>query len=134
MSELEDKINSILSNPEELEKITNIAKSIMGGEAGDAAPSADGAASGGFDLSSLGLGSLGLGSSDSGGLDPNMIAALGRLMSRAGVGSENHALLEAMKPYLNHRRREKMERAMQIARMARIAGAAFTEFGGGGNE
>ena len=31
MSELEDKINSLLSDPEQMEKITQMARSLMGG-------------------------------------------------------------------------------------------------------
>ena len=32
MSELEDRINQILGDPEQMKKITNIAQSLMGGE------------------------------------------------------------------------------------------------------
>ena len=130
MSELEDRISGILSNPEEMERITNIAKSIMGGEAQEASGSGEENA-GGVNLGGMNLGGMDLGGLLPDGIDPKIIASLGRLMSSAGGGDEKHALLGAMKPYMSLKRREKMERALQIARLSRLAGAAFAEFGGG---
>ena len=126
MSEIEEKINSILSNPEELEKITTIAQSIMGG--------AGAKGNGEGEFAGASPDALNLDGFDFGSLDPNMIASLGNLISKAGAGDEKHALLEAMKPYLSQKRRGKMEKAMQIARMACLAGAAYSEFGGGAGE
>ena len=120
MSELEERISGILSNPGEMERITNIAKSIMGGETQEAPVSGE-AEAGGLNLNGL----------LSGGLDPNVIASLGRLMSTTESRDEKHALLGAMKPYMSVKRREKMERALQIVRLSRLAGAAFSELGGG---
>ena len=38
MSEFEDRINSVLNDPEQMDKIANLAKSLMGGEAQKADP------------------------------------------------------------------------------------------------
>ena len=58
MSEFEDKLNSILSSPKDMEKIMALAKTISGEESGDRRD-----APGDFD-----------------GLDPKMLAMLTRLM------------------------------------------------------
>lgn len=136
MSELEDKINSILSDSAQMEKITNLAKSLMGGE-----PSESRGEGGGKDqndmLSKL-MGSLGGGSGSGdalGGIDPAMLARIGSLMQSGGaVKREEQALLEAMRPYLSEKRRKKMDRAMNIARLARIARLAAGEMGEKGND
>lgn len=46
MSELEDKINSVLNDPQQMEQITKLAQSLMGGDSGSSQ-------SAGFDLSAL---------------------------------------------------------------------------------
>ena len=51
------------------------------------------------------------------------------LMKRKGVKSEERALLEAMKPFLSERRREKMDKAIKLARLASLAGIAASELG-----
>ena len=48
-------------------------------------------------------------------------------------GNDKKALLEAMKPYLSEKRRQKMDKALKIARLARIAGIAMGETEGSGN-
>ena len=108
MSELEDRISSILNDPEQMDRIAEMAKSLMGGEA----PPAQAEAA----LPELG--------------DPALLGRLGRLLRSARTeDSRQEALLQAMKPYLSERRRGKMERAIQLARMARLAQLAFQEEG-----
>ena len=46
--------------------------------------------------------------------------------------SEQRALLEAMRPYLSEKRRHKMDKALQLARFARIARIAMKEMGDDG--
>ena len=43
-------------------------------------------------------------------------------------GSE--ALLRAMQPYLSEKRRLKMDKALKLARLAKLAGFAMDELGG----
>jgi len=38
MSEFEDRLNSILNDPEQMDKIASMAKSLMGGGGPDSAP------------------------------------------------------------------------------------------------
>ena len=110
MSDIEDKINSILGNPDELKRITQLASRLMGSPASDDAPPDE----------------VSTAASDS-GLDPELIARLGSLMSSGG--SEKTALLNAMAPYMSEPRREKLKKAMRFARMAKLAGAMFGEMG-----
>lgn len=100
MSELEDRINSVLNDPGQMEQISKLAQSIMGG-------------------------------GDTGGsIDTGMLSKLSSLMGSAGENSGKQALLNAMKPYLSEKRRMKLERAMKLASLAKIARLAFSEMEG----
>lgn len=115
MSELEDKLNSILSDPAQMEKIAGLAKTLMGGDGG-APESPKSAASGDF------------------GLDAGLLAKLSRAMAGGGESGREQALLTAMKPYLSEKRRGKMDRALKLAKLARIARFAMGETGGGDDQ
>ena len=104
MSELEDRIGSILGDPEQMEKITRLAQSFMAGESGgkgDGHKEPEG-------LSSL-LSSLGGGEAMD--IDPAMIGRISRIISGGGDKKQERALLEAMRPYLSEKRRGKMDKA-----------------------
>ena len=103
MSELEDRIGSILNSPEEMRRITELAQSLMGGVPQEpAAPAVDG------------------------GLSDKLRGLMG---TSHGENNDKLALLEAMKPFLGEKRRRKMSRALQIARAAKIAGKLLGEEG-----
>ena len=107
MSELEDQISRILSDPGELEKLTGLARSLMGG--GEAPSPAR----------------------EAGPLpDARLLQKLGGLLQKEDGGREA-ALLAAMRPWLSEKRQRKMDRAMQLARMAKLARLAMGEMGGG---
>jgi hypothetical protein len=110
VSELEDRLNSILSDPEQMARIQNLAQSLMGGEGGAAAASSSG--SGGEAESAL-------------------LGKLSSLLGQQGGDAEKRALLEAMKPYLSEKRRSKLDRAMRLTRLARVARLAMGELGNG---
>ena len=126
MSEWEDQINSILSDPEQMSRITELANSLLsGGGSAGAAAEADTAGSM-PDLSRLAESLRGGGSADSA-----LLGRLGRLLHSAQAeNGREQALLEAMKPYLSEKRRSKMDRAMQLAHMAKLAQLAMGELGG----
>ncbi len=133
MSEFEDRINSILGNPAEMEKIMNLASQFMGGGSDkkqepqpEPNRSTDSGQGSGADSGS-GFGGFG----GLGGFDAEMFSKIGRLMSNVQGGSEKTELLRAMGPYLKQERREKMEKAIRFARIAKIARAALREYGGG---
>lgn len=117
--ELGDRLNAILSDPAQMEKIAQMAKGLMGqsGAQGEA-PASPAAAP-------VEAGSQG---------DARLLSALGKLFSGGQEGSSRStALLVAMRPYMRPEKQEKLDRAMKIARMVHIAGAVMREYGGGGD-
>jgi len=123
MSELEDKLNSILSSPQEMEKIMGIARSLsdsMGNNSNDAgtANSQEHEAT----------------ASPFGNIDPKMLQIMSKIMGEySSASSDKTALLNSMKPFLKEDRRSKIDKAVEIAKMAKIAKIAFSEFSGGDN-
>ena len=114
MSEFEDQINSLLNDPGQMDKIAALAKSLMGGEAGETKTGKTPAAEDGF--------------------DPALLGKLAGLLKKGGAqDGERTALLNAMKPYLSEKRRSKKEKALKLARIAKLAELAAGEFGGDGN-
>ncbi len=109
MGELEDRLNSILSDPEQMARINRLAQSLMGGgEGGDASPPPD-----------------------AGEPDSALLGKLGALLGQQGSDHDKQALLEAMKPWLSEKRRSKLDRALRLTRMAHLAGLAMGELGNG---
>ena len=125
MSEFEDKLNAILSNPDAMAQVMNLAQSVdlgggSGGRQGTAqnAPSPPSsppaaAGSGGDALGGLaGLGDL------LGQIDPKTIQRLLPLMGElagGGGNDERMQLLYALRPFLKPERRDKVERAAKAA-------------------
>ena len=118
MAEFDDKLNSILSNPDAMAQIMQLAQSLGGGTEQPAAPpppppqAPQPPAPGGGDL----LSSL------TGGLDPQLLLRLLPLIQELGGQQDSNArqLLYALRPYLKPERQEKVERALQLARLFRI--------------
>ena len=106
MDDLESRLNSVLGDPQQMEKITKLAQSLLSGTGGKESSEATG------DF----------------GFDPELFGRLSRLMS-TDSGKEQK-VLEAMSPYLSEKRRGKMDRALKIAKLARIARMAAEESGG----
>ena len=99
MGELEDRTNSVLSDPEQLAQIRAMAQSIMGGAAAE--PPSEGEE--GAPLNKLGA------------------------LLRGGLGEKSPRLaaLEALAPCLDDKRRKKLTRAMRLARVLRLAQAGL---------
>ena len=133
MGEFEEKLNSVLSNPEAMSQIMNLAQSLNlgsgsgGGEAPRSAPEdspdqqpppSGGSAGGEMD----GLGNL----SDLGGLlgqiDPKWINRLLPLVGEltGGGNDERMQLLYALRPFLRPERRDKVERAARTAKLIHV--------------
>ncbi len=138
MDGLEAKLNKILSDPEALGSVLEMAKSLTGSgrheeqaerdeprRREDAERHEGGAdAPGGFG----GLGEL------IGGMDP---ATLGKMMGLVGEYTREDDrrthFLSALKPYVRPERQSKMDRAAQIVKIARTARKAMGSFGGDEN-
>lgn len=112
MNELEEKLNAILSDPGEMEKLSRLAAQLMGGESQEQSqPQAQ----------AQGLGS---------GPEGAMLGKLAALMG-GGDGKDKSALLQALAPYLKPERQAKLKKALRVARMARLARLTLEEYGGG---
>lgn len=121
MAEFDDKLNSILSNPDAMSQIMQLAQSLSGpGAEQSSAPPPPPPASpppqptppGGGDLfSSL--------SSLAGGVDPKLLTRLLPLIQELGGQRDSNAraLLYALRPYLKEEKQDKVERALQLARL-----------------
>lgn len=115
MSELEDKLNSILSSPAEMEKIMGLARSLSDSMKTPDDKPAD------VEKAAFSLGDL----------DPKMFRLMSRLMGEySGHSDDKTALLTAMKPYLREERQKTVDRAVELARLAKLARIAFTELSG----
>lgn len=108
--ELEARLGSILSDPQQMEKIKAMAQSLMG-----AAPEPEEESAASTPAPSGGLGTL-----------------MGLLGQKDGEGrrSESEALLRAMQPYMRPQRRSKIERALRLTRLIGIAGTMLEQYGG----
>jgi hypothetical protein len=125
MSELEDKLNKILSSPADMEKIMGIARSLSGslGSQTSTEASAEGAKTA-PDLSSI--------TSSLKDIDPKIFRLMTRLVGEYSSGKNDKAeLLNAIKPYLKEDRRAKVDKAAEIAKLAKLAKVALAEFTGG---
>jgi len=121
MGEFEDKLNGILNNPQEMEKIMQFARGFMGGgeSAGgtpdSAVPNGAAAPTTGGAPSVEGL---------LGGLDPGLLKKLaGGLAGGVGTGT----LLQAVTPHLKDERKGQLKRAITIAQMVKVAKGYFSE-------
>ena len=119
MGEFEDRINSVLSDPGQMEKIAKLAKSFMAGGEKQAESPAEDTSAGIFDAVP----------------DPKLLGRISRLIQNGGgEKKQERALLEAMLPYMSEKRRSKMTTAIKIARIAGIARAAMGEMGDEGGD
>ena len=106
MDDFENKLGQILGNPEMMEKIMVMAQSFGGQETPPPPPQ----------------------ESPIPEIDFAAIQKLTGLMGKAGVDSDQKALLCALSPYISSTRIHKLEKAM---RAAKLAGVATTFLGNG---
>jgi len=160
VSEFDEKLNALLSNPESMAQIMHLAQTLSGqsapgsaqaGGQGSAPPSAGDAPSGPAQKAPAGqtnpspqtsapgnpsadssAGLLSALSSLGSGIDPKLIAKLLPALQALGQESNGNAqqLLYALQPYLKEERREKVGRALQLARLIHI-GKKFLSGGEG---
>lgn len=138
MAEFDEKLNNLLSNPDAMAQIMQLAQSLGGDAAAPppqqpppprapsppppSQPSGGGAPfswrgqtpavpAGGDLLSSL-----------AGGMDPKLLMKLLPLVQELGSQQDSNArqLLYALRPYLKEERQQKVERALQLARLIHL--------------
>lgn len=104
MSELEEKLGAILSNPQMMQQIMSMAQAMGQTSEPHQEPPQE---------------------TDSPvwspELDPGTLQTLSQFARSGTVDQEQQALLQALSPYLSHTRVEKLERAMRAAKMAGLA-------------
>lgn len=111
MSQMEEQLNAILSNPLLMQQIASMAQA-MGSQPKDQAseqkkePTAH-----------------------SPTFDPKLLQTMAQTIGQMGVDNNQQALLQALSPFLSGYRVQKLERAMQAAR---LAGAASSFLSAGG--
>ena len=137
MAEFDEKLNSILANPDAMAQIMQLAQSLSGDSQGPAVPHPLPTPAppqqpplrppaqppqGGTDL----LSSL------AGGMDPTLLMKLMPLIQELGSQNDSNArqLLYALRPYLKPERQEKVERALQLARLFHLGKKFLSEWGG----
>ena len=131
MSEFDDQLGAILGNPDAMSQIMALAQSLGSGSPAPEeqvppppppAPSSPSASV--PDLSSLLT-----------ALDPQTVQSGMQLIAEFSRGEDQRtALLLALKPFLKEDRRDKIDRAVQIAQLSRILRVAFQLFRGKGAE
>lgn len=141
MSELEEKLENILGNPQAMAQIMSLAQSLNGGGSSQAAPEQNPTqdppqnetpSQGGNEpqaatspppaapapsisgLESM-LGALG-------GLDMNTLSAAAGLIGQFADGGDDKraALLTALRPFVREERYAKLDKAIQIAKLSRL--------------
>lgn len=133
MAELENTLNSLLSNPEVMGQIMSFAKTLSGdAQQSDAPPpqSETNESEAKPDFPDLGKLISGL----SGEIDPDMFKMLGKIMQntgKSGQDDKNMALLAALRPFLKEKRQAKIDQAIQIAKLSRLARIAIQSMKGG---
>ena len=115
MSELEEKLNSVLSNPQMMQQIMSLAQSLGSSQP----PKQDTPPQNPPKPESAPFPNL----------DPRMLQNLAGIAQQSGMDSNQQALLQALSPFLSRSRISKLERAMQASRMAGAA-SAFLNAGG----
>jgi len=117
MSELEDRLNSILSSPDQMSKIMSLAQNFMNqnteNRQGQSAPKANSPAPDGL------------------GLDPAALGMIGRLMGELNrTDSSKTNLIYSMKPFLKKEKQQRLDKALQITKLAHVAQVAMREYTG----
>lgn len=114
MSELDDKLNSILSNPAMMQQILSLAQALNQSEAQQPqAPQSQ--------VQQPQIPQDHFAPTNDRGINPNLLSKIAALMQRGSIDKNQEALLRALRPYLNNQKLEKLERAMHAAKMAGIA-------------
>lgn len=104
MSELEDKLGAVLSNPQLMQQIMTLAQSMNQSAPEQSPPPAAPPAV-----------------PPAPSPDPGFLQRLRAVAGQSGIDDHQKALLKALSPYLSRGRVEKLERAMRAARMTEMA-------------
>lgn len=107
MDDINEKLNSLLSNPQLMQQIMAMAQSINSNQS----PPPNSEKKDRPD--------------ENAGFDTAAVSKIMKLVGNTGIDSNQKSLLRALSPYVTHRKIDKLERAMQAAKLASAASAAF---------
>ena len=136
MAEFDDKLNSLLSNPDAMSQIMQLAQSLSGDTQQQSGapppPQPPLQAPSGGQTGTQNPFSGNLFSALGGGMDPKLMLKLLPLIQELGGQKDSHVrqLLFALRPYLREERQEKVERALQLARLFHIGKKFLSEWEG----
>lgn len=108
MDDIQSQMNSILSNPEMMQKIMSMAQSLSPPNSPQAESNESKQESNGFPLPDI---------------DLSMVQRLTGLAGQSNIDNNQRSLLKALTPYLSRERITKLEKAMRAAKMANMASA-----------
>ncbi len=97
------KMQELLSDPESMQQISELAAMFKGSPDAAAAPAAP------APPPALPEGGL--------GIDPAMLMQMGELLKSSGAPDKNAALLLALKPHLREARQQKVDKALRLLRL-----------------
>ncbi|MBE6969587.1 MAG: hypothetical protein E7442_05650 [Ruminococcaceae bacterium] len=107
MSELEDRLNAVLGDPAQMEKIAQMASKLMGSIAPE--------------------------EKNASGMDPKLMGLVGRVAASLNGGGKTK-LMAGLGPYLAATRRARLEKALRLGAAASLAVEFMGEMGGEKNE
>ena len=108
MDDLEQKLNSVLNNPQLMQQIMSMAQSMGAAPPEVNEPQVPSPAP--RPMPSI---------------DPKMLQAISGFAQQSGIDQNQKSLLNALHPYLSRDRISRLEKAMQAAKMARLASTFF---------
>ena len=112
MSELDEKLNSILSNPAMMQQIMSLAQALNQQPEPQQAPPPQTPPQPQRSEPEPSNDRI---------MNPNLLNRVAGLMQRGSIDTNQESLLKALRPYLSRQKLEKLERAMHAAKMAGIA-------------
>lgn len=104
MSELEEKLASVMNDPAMMQKIMSLAQSLGGASSQQPPPPPQQEEAPAFP-----------------DIDISMLQKLSGFAQQSGIDQNQQTLLRALAPYISNRRVAKLERAMRAAKMAGLA-------------
>lgn len=107
MDEMEDKLGSLLNNPQLMQQIMSMAQSLGGPQQTVEPPKPEPLP----------------------GIDLAMIQKLSSIAGKSGIDHREQALLRALEAYLTGDRVTRLEKAMRAAKMAKLATGLFAQQG-----
>lgn len=113
MAEMEEKLGAILKDPQMMQQIMAMARSI------NQPQKEEQPANGEKECQSPSLPAL----------DPALVGKLAGLLGQSGIDRDQRTLLRALTPYLSNERIGKLEKAMQAAKLARMASVFLSQGG-----